>query len=65
MVKARSKEELEGEKGVKMPLEAKKTLTALKKVKKELNWELSMLILKLAANNDGGTLERVKKRSKG
>jgi len=55
-VKDKSKEPFE---------EVKMTCTVLKKPKKELNWELSMLILKHVANNDGETLTRVKKRSKG
>eukprot|EP01018_Ginkgo_biloba_P009264 Gb_05321 [translate_table: standard] len=46
VVKARSYGESEGEKGVKKPLEAKMTSIVLKKAKKELIWELSMLILK-------------------
>eukprot|EP01018_Ginkgo_biloba_P012169 Gb_17235 [translate_table: standard] len=45
MVKARSKGEFEGEKALIEPLEAKRPLTALMKVKKELNWELSILLL--------------------
>eukprot|EP01018_Ginkgo_biloba_P018071 Gb_20418 [translate_table: standard] len=39
---------------------AKRPLFVKRKAKNELNWELSILVLNLATNNDGGTLRRAK-----